>query len=194
MHRSHQVTTPQLGLASFASAVISPACDMPISITAISCSGSSFSSCSGRPKWLLRLPCDFRTLMPGRQNVRDDFLGGRLAGRAGYADQRLAPDLADGRLQAAAVLPADQSTASSLVLFGKAREACSRATDGSQPHLSSTQRPRSRGHRVDRRARQRTALPAELCASRWSSRRRRAWDRIRQSACMSSAPRQGSAS
>ena len=27
----------------------------------VSCSGSSLSNCSGRPKWLLRLPCDFRT-------------------------------------------------------------------------------------------------------------------------------------
>ena len=44
------VTTPISGCAIFASARISPACDIPISITATSCSGSSFNNISGRPK------------------------------------------------------------------------------------------------------------------------------------------------
>ena len=44
------VTTPISGCAIFASAAISPPCDMPISMTAASCSGSSFSSISGSPK------------------------------------------------------------------------------------------------------------------------------------------------
>jgi hypothetical protein len=37
-------------------------CDIPISITAISCSGSSLSSCKGMPNSLLRFPCDRSTL------------------------------------------------------------------------------------------------------------------------------------
>ncbi len=44
-----------------ASAAISPAWFIPISITATSCSASSRSSCSGRPKPLFRFPCDFST-------------------------------------------------------------------------------------------------------------------------------------
>ncbi len=55
------VTTPQSGAAMRASAAISPLWFMPISTTAISCSGSRRSSCSGRPKALLRLPCDLST-------------------------------------------------------------------------------------------------------------------------------------
>ena len=35
--------------------------------------------------------------VPGRQNMRDDFLGGGLAGGTGHADQRLAPKSPHGR-------------------------------------------------------------------------------------------------
>src|SRR5579875_2150426 len=56
------VTTPQSGAAMYASAVISPGWDMPISITAISCHGSSLSSCKGRPNALFRFPRDFNTV------------------------------------------------------------------------------------------------------------------------------------
>ena len=44
------VTTPISGCAILARAEISPACDIPISMTAMSCSGSSFRSIRGRPK------------------------------------------------------------------------------------------------------------------------------------------------
>src|SRR3954466_16060193 len=44
------VTTPISGCAILARARISPAWDIPISITATSCSGSSFNSINGKPK------------------------------------------------------------------------------------------------------------------------------------------------
>ena len=43
-------TTTKEAIAHVLSARISPACDMPISMTATSCSGSNFRSISGRPK------------------------------------------------------------------------------------------------------------------------------------------------
>ena len=49
------------GSASVVSARISPAADMPSSSTAAVWRGSSRSSVSGRPYWLLRLPSVFST-------------------------------------------------------------------------------------------------------------------------------------
>ncbi len=77
---------------------------MPISITATSCSGSSLSSCSGRPKWLLRLPSDLSTwkrasstcataslvvVLPAEPVTRDDALAPLAAHREGQTLQRV---------------------------------------------------------------------------------------------------------
>ena len=50
VHRSHVGDHSDFRLRDFRQRAISPACDMPISMTATSCSGSSFSSISGNPK------------------------------------------------------------------------------------------------------------------------------------------------
>ncbi len=56
MHGSDVGDDALIGSAMRARAAISPGCDMPISTTARSYSGSSVSRPSGRPKWLLKFP------------------------------------------------------------------------------------------------------------------------------------------
>src|SRR5262252_6459604 len=77
-----------------ARAVISPGCDMPISMTATSCPGSSLSSMSGSPKWLLKLPADLST-WKREARTWDGFLGGGFTGGTGDTDHRFAPEAAD---------------------------------------------------------------------------------------------------
>ncbi len=90
------VTTPISGCAIFASAVISPACDMPISMTATSCSGCSFRSMSGKTEMIVEVSFRLEHAETAAEDVRDGFLGGRLARRTRDAHDWLSPKPPNG--------------------------------------------------------------------------------------------------
>ncbi len=90
------VTTPQSGWASLASAVISPACDIPISTTAIVVLRLQLEQLQRHAEMIVQIALRFQHPMLCRQHMRDGFLGRRLARRTGHGDEWLSPQSADG--------------------------------------------------------------------------------------------------
>ena len=74
------VTTPQSGVAMRARAAISPRWFMPISTTAISCSGSRRSSCKRQAECVVEIALGLEHVELCGERGGDGFFGGGFAG------------------------------------------------------------------------------------------------------------------
>ena len=165
------VTTPQSGAAMRARAAISPAWFMPISTTAISCSGSRRSSCKRQAEAVVQIAVRLEHVEFCAERGGDGFLGGGFAGRAGDGHDAPAPLAAHMRgqgLQSDKRIFGDEQRRGQHCI-GQCGHARARDDGGDCAALEGSLR-QSRGRRGARRARRKTVRRGRRCASRWSSR------------------------